>query len=97
MAATYHFRRRVGERIGNVDADTLADGIFWAIDNGRADLVEYVCRVTREGMRVFRFRVPDGRVFLALIDTEKRSAVTVFPPGRAIIPRQGKKALEIAE
>ncbi len=75
-----HWHERVNERIGNVDPDELAQGIVWAIENDRTDLVRAVARVSRTGRRVFRFKTPDGRVFFALVDTNDMKPITVFPP-----------------
>lgn len=88
--ATDHFRSRVAERIGTVDPEILADGLFWAIENGREDLVRYAGRIARNGRRIFLFRVPDGRNFYALINTETKVAITVLLPGSRILG-EGKK------
>jgi hypothetical protein len=77
--ATEHFRQRVRERIGgDIDPDFLALGIVWAIDNDRRDLVQYVGRVTKQGLRAFRFRVPGGRRFVALVNTTEKRCITVL-------------------
>lgn len=81
VKVTAHWRQRVGQRIGpTVCPELLARALFWAIDARRHDLVAYVGRVRRDGVRAFRFRVPDGRIFVALLDTEQRSAITVLAP-----------------
>ena len=90
---TQHWRERVAERVGSVDPDTLARGIMWAIREGREDLVEYVGRLSRTGARIFRFRAPDGRYFLALIDTNRRSMITVLAEGQAVKRRDGKAGI----
>lgn len=76
---TYHWRVRVAERIGpDVDPEHLAAGIIAAIETGRTDLVAYAGRVTRCGRRLFRFRLRDGRQFLALVNTETSALITVL-------------------
>ena len=93
---TRHFRERVHQRVGpGIDPDELAAGIWWAIENNRNDLVSFVARLSRNGLRMFRFRVPDGRVFLAVLDTKAMQAVTVYPPGR-VIRREGKRPVDTA-
>lgn len=88
---TPHWEQRVKERIGNVDPQTLWDGIIWAIENNRTDLVRFYCRVSKTGRRVFRFITPDRRYFFALVDTEKMVPLTVMPEGFKV-SRQGKPA-----
>ncbi|WP_333830994.1 hypothetical protein [Pararhodobacter sp.] len=91
--ATAHWRQRVGQRIGaSVCPELLALGLFWAIDTRRDDLVAYLGRVRRDGVRAFRFRVPDGRYFVALLDTERRSAITVLAPDHAVRLGDGARA-----
>lgn len=85
IKVTAHWRQRVGQRIGaTVCPDLLARALFWAIDAHCHDLVAYLGRVRRDGLRAFRFRIPDGRIFVALLDTERRSAVTVLAPDHAV-------------
>ena len=95
---TVHFARRVRERIGvGPDPQYLAEGIIWAIENARTDLVQFVCRTDKKGLRLFRFRVPDtGRGFYALVDTESMTCITVMPPG-FVVGRQGKTHLELKD
>ena len=78
---TGHWIQRVNERIGNVDPSLLWDGLQWAIDQRRTDLVEYVGRTSREGTRAFRFCVPDGRTFVAIINTNLGVPITVLDKG----------------
>lgn len=97
MSATAHFIARVRERVGpHVDPIEIADGIIWAIQSGRDDLVEYVGRVSRDGKRLFRFRVPDGRYFYALVSTAHSRCVTILPPGYRV-QREGKGAIYLRE
>jgi hypothetical protein len=97
MSATTHFIGRVAERIGAaVDPRVLADGIVWAIRQERDDIVEFVTRVDRRGCRIFRFRVPDGRQFYALVNTDEMRCITVLPPGFTV-PRQGKSRMKLKE
>jgi len=92
---TDHFHKRVLERIGpHIDPATLEEGLFWAIENDRADLVEFVARVNRKGRRLFRFRAADGRVFIALLDLRKSRAVTVLTPS-GTIKRFGGGAIDL--
>lgn len=82
---TAHWRQRVRQRIGRaVCPDLLALGLFWAIDAHRHDLVAYLGRVRRDGVRAFRFRIPDGRFFVALLDMERRRAITVLAPEHVV-------------
>ena len=82
---TRHFIERVRERVGpHVDPYEMGDGLIEAIQEGRNDLVEFVGRIHRTGLRCFRFQVPDGRFFYALVDTERWRAVTVLHPGHKI-------------
>lgn len=69
---------------------------MWVIAEGRDDLVEYVGRVSRDGKRLFRFRVPDGRYFYALVSTAHGRCVTVLPPGYRV-QREGKGVTELRE
>ena len=82
MTATAHFIERVAERIGpEVDGVFLARGIVWAIQNGRTDLVEFVARLSLDGRRLFRLRVPHRGVFYAVVNTDAMRCVTVMAPG----------------
>ena len=93
-----HFVQRVRERIGpHVCPMTLGEGLLWAFRNERHDLLEFIGRVNRRGLRIFRFRVAgDGRHFYVLIDTEATTLVTVMPPGFRT-PRQGGGKIELRE
>lgn len=92
VKVTAHWRLRVRQRIGAPACpDLLARALFWAIDAHRHDLVAYLGRVRRDGVRAFRFRIADGRIFVALLDMERRSAVTVLAPDHAV--RLGDGAL----
>lgn len=96
IRATDHWSRRVAERCGpDVCPAQLARGITLAIEQGRTDLVEFVSRVSRTGKRLFRFRLRDGRVFFALIDTDAGTLVTVLPTGY-VATRQDRPALVVA-
>lgn len=96
MTCTKHFARRVRERIGDSpDPEFLARGLIWAVQNARDDLVQFVCRTDKKGLRIFRFKVPEtGRIFYALIDTEAMVCITVMPPGFRV-GRQGKDHLQL--
>lgn len=95
-AATAHWIQRVQERVENPpDPVVLARGIIWAIQAERHDLVEFVARTNRNGQRLFRFRVPSsGKMYYALVDTEKMVCVTVLKPGMAA-GRIGKGPLKL--
>lgn len=97
MTATTHFAKRVAERIGpEVNAAQLAFGIVSDIRDERGDLVEFVARVNKQGLRLFRFRVPCRGVFYALVDTSSMVCVTVLPPGFTV-PCQGKGRIKLKE
>lgn len=82
VKVTQHWRQRVAERIGlGICPDLLASALLTAIDARRDDLVAYLGRVRRDGMRAFRFRVSDGRYFVALIESDRRAVVTVLVDG----------------
>jgi hypothetical protein len=95
MTATNHWRRRVEERIGRVDADLLARAIVQAIQGGDERNVQFVARVNRGGGRLFRFRAGE-RQFFALVDTESWHCITVLPPG-FVAAREGKNAIKLRE
>lgn len=80
MTPTRHFRKRVRERIGpHIDPDFLAEGIAWAIREGRSDLVRYAGRLDRTGRRVFHFAVPlRGEIFRAIVNTTDNTLITVM-------------------
>ena len=97
-ARRLHFATRVRERIGpDVDADGLARGLLAAIERDRTDLVAFVSRLHRDGRRLFRFRVRDGRWFFAVIDTDRGEAVTVIEPGSGCLTREGRPALQMED
>ena len=81
---TQHWRDRVQERIGNVDPALLAKGIVWAIQNNRTDLVEFMERLSKSGKRLFRFRVPDGRLFCVVVNTDTMALITCLSEGEAL-------------
>lgn len=88
-----HWRQRVNERIRTVDPDVLWRGIEAAIRDDRRDLVQFVGRLNRTGRRLFRFRVPDGRTFTAIIDTVAWVPVTVLEE-RMVTEKTFKRANE---
>ena len=91
---TAHFIKRVRERVGrDVDAVLLARHILDGLDTGDT---EFMCRVSRRGLRCFRFRSFDGRLFYALIDTDTNDCVTVLPPG-FLLGRHGKTPLDLKD
>lgn len=93
--ATWHFVRRVEERVGrDVDPAVLARSIIWAIGQARDDLVQFVCRTDKKGLRLFRFRIPKIGTFYALVNTEDMTCITVMPPG-FVVGRQGKDHLKL--
>ena len=78
-------------------ATTLGEGLLWAFRNERHDLLEFIARVNRRGLRIFRFRVAeDGRYFYVLIDTDTVTLVTVMPPGFKT-PREGGGKIALRE
>lgn len=82
--ATRHFIERAKERMGCTvgEATAIASGVIWALDNDRRDLLRFVARISRQGLRMFRFRhTPTGQTWYVLIDTNTRQCVTVMPPG----------------
>jgi hypothetical protein len=97
LTATLHFIERVRQRIGpQHDAIAISRTIIEGIRLERPDMAEFVARVSRDGKRIFRFRVPDKGVFYALVDTANMTCVTVLPPGFAV-NRQGKSRLKLKE
>lgn len=96
---SWHFIQRAMERIGcpESEAEIIGQGLIWAIENERWDLVEFVARVARDGRRVFRFRhAGTGRFWYALIDTRAMKCITVLQPGFRV-PREGKKSVILKE
>lgn len=85
---TPHFRDRVCERIGGVDPLYLAEELATAIDTGRDDYVERVCR-TNAGT-VYRFRIQGrGEFFAIRADTGKW--ITVLLAGFTVRRKGGKR------
>lgn len=94
--ATQHFIRRVQERIdASTDAEALAAWLIGNVMRESPDVV-FVARVSRAGGRMFRFRMAAGRVFYALIDTERMNCITVMPPG-FVVPCQGKDRISLKD
>lgn len=90
-AITEHWCQRVRERIGeDVCPTQLANALSWAIRENRTDLVEYAGRIWRDGRRLFRFRSPDGRRFLAVVDTNQGRFVSVLAGGQRVKTHKGK-------
>ena len=91
---TAHWCQRVRERVGVAECPVvLARAIFWAIDHHRDDMVQYLGRVRRDGVRAFRFRTVDGRYFVALLNTSDRCPVTVLSvSGRSVRLWNGRYA-----
>lgn len=84
MILTKHFRTRVTERLGaSADPDYIGRAIAWAIENQRQDLIEYLGRQDKHGLRVWRFRYPDGRFIRVIINHTANVAVTLFPEDSA--------------
>lgn len=76
ISAPSHWHTRCRERgITSTDCDVLYNGIKWAIENGRDDLVE---RAKSYKESVFwRFRCPDG-IFYTITDRGKTFPKTVY-------------------
>lgn len=94
---TYHFVNRAVERIGCTaeDAVTIGAHITSGIKEQRPD-VKYIGRVNRDGHRLFRFHVPDGRTFFALVNTETMTCITILPPGFRV-PREKGDSIKLKE
>lgn len=91
-AASLHWCQRVRERIGpDVCPWMLSAALFIAIDRGDAARVEFLGRVRRDGVRAFRFRLACGRVFVALLQTDRRVAVTVLGRGQHLCLARGDR------
>lgn len=89
---TGHFVQRVRERVGpGVDAFDLAARVIDAVQRGDAAVARFVCRLSRDGRRVFQHTLPDGREFFVVVDTEIMRCITVMPPGFEVRP-QGRAA-----
>lgn len=87
-----HFVARAMERMGCTEdeARTLGQGLIWAFENERWDLLEYVSRLNRTGNRLFRFCwTPTKRKWYAVVNTDERVCVTVLAPGFTV-KRAGK-------
>lgn len=99
---TRHFKRRVAERIGrDVDAGRLAAILDWAIEHDRTDVAAFAGRVSRDGRRLWRFRMPDGRTFYAMrhhaADAGNGDAwITVLAAG-SWVPRERNRRLWLKE
>lgn len=98
VTVSKHFIFRARERLAydHAQAQELGEGLFWAIDRQREDLVEFIGRVSRDGKRLFRFRAANGRHYYALLDTESRTCVTVLPPGYTA-GREGKSYIKLRD
>lgn len=96
--ATAHFLQRAAERMGYraAQARELADGLVWAIEQERDDVAEFVSRVNRDGLRLFRFRAVDARLYYALVNTDTMTCISIMPPGFTV-PRQGKSRLKLKD
>lgn len=85
---TGHFVQRVRERVGpEVDAFDLAARVLGAIRAADTSVAEFVCRVSKDGRRVFKHTLPDGRQFFVLVDTDLMRCITVLPPGFEVRPQ----------
>lgn len=96
---TNHFIARAVERMGCSEAEAreIGQGLVWAIQNERWDLVEFVSRVSRDGNRIFRFRhAPTRRRWYALVNTADMVCVTVLSPN-FVVKREGKAKLTLKE
>lgn len=92
-----HWCDRVAERIGpETDASLLWETIRWALAEDRRDIVRFEARSSRDGRRWFRFWMPDGRDFFALINTEAWVPITVQRPGDEA-RRQGKRSILLGD
>lgn len=92
---TQHFIARAVERIGCTERQARGLGryLLWAVKNERFDKVEYIARLNREGLRLYRFRWPPTKgVFYVAVNTKHGRCVTVLPPGFRLT-RQGKASL----
>lgn len=96
---TNHFVTRAVERIGCTEdeAREIGQGLAWAIERERWDLVRFVSRVNREGQRIFRFRhAPTKRHWYALVNTDTMTCITILHPGFDV-RRQGKSKIRLRE
>lgn len=94
----HHFRRRVRERIGgHVDADALwkilIEQIVAAEGSPPSPYLKFICRINRDGMRLWRFEI-GGVKYFALFDHNMRCPVTVFA-AKGTVSRIGKPPLKL--
>lgn len=90
VIATAHWRERVRERIGpSICPERLAAALFRAIDAGDCARVAYLGRVRRDGTRAFCFAL-GGRAFVALVEAQRRSAITVLGAGQSVRLSRGE-------
>lgn len=88
---TTHWRQRVLERIGpDVCPYLLADELLRAIAQGDQRRVEFLGRLRRDGIRAFRFALLGGRVFVALVETDRWVAITVLGEGHSLRLHRGE-------
>jgi hypothetical protein len=94
-----HFHQRVRERLwpvfGPIDAAALHTALR---QNLRPECphVEYVCRISRDGRRLWRILMPGDRHFYALAHHNDEGVwpMTVLLPGMRIA-REGKSSLRL--
>lgn len=72
-----HFRQRCAERLPGVDPVKLAEGISWAIRNGRDDLIRFKSRLDRFGRRAFEFDW-DGKTYVIVINSHANTLITIL-------------------
>ena len=78
-------------------AREIGQGLVWAIEQERWDIVEFVSRVNRDGHRIFRFRhAPTKRFWYALVNTDTMVCITILRPGFQV-RRQGRSKLKLEE
>lgn len=88
MIATAHFCDRVRERIGpDTDPHVIAQILDREIERGRSAFVAYLGREHRGRARKWRITLPDGRAFVAVVDTSRQRmrGITIYdePEGTA--------------
>ena len=97
MPVTQHFIDRAAERLGycRTDAIHLAEHLVRALQRESDDL-EYIGRVNRAGVRLFRFHTAESRCFYVLLNTETLVCITVLPPGYTV-SCEGKGPVHLKE
>jgi len=78
-----HFQKRFTERVGPGDPLEHWWRIIVSVEKEQHHVIAFMGRLNRTGRRLWRYHLPDGRIFLVVFDHKADAPVTILTNDRA--------------